>query len=80
MKLQFEAMAEILPLRSLFFFCGGDSGSGVTSGCSSRSDALLGRHLVDKTLNTILVKKKIYIYATRCTNLHLKKAAFNISS
>lgn len=79
MKLQFEAIAEILPLSSLFFFCGGDAGSEVTSGCSSRSDALLGRHLVDKTLNSTLVVKQ-NIYTTRCTNLHFKKAAFDISS
>lgn len=41
--------AVILPLSSLFFFCGGDGGSEDTSGFSSRSDALFGRHLVDKT-------------------------------
>ena len=45
----------IIPLRSLFFFCGGDGGSEDTSDFSSRSDALFGRHLVDKTYYSSLV-------------------------
>lgn len=41
-----------LPLSSVLFFCGGDSSSEVTPGERRRSDALLGRHLVDKEFQT----------------------------
>lgn len=46
-KMQFKTISDTLPLRSLFFFSG-EERSEVPEGCSSRSEALFGRHLVDK--------------------------------
>lgn len=37
-----------LPLCAVLFFCGGDSSTEVTPGDRRRSEALLGRHLVDR--------------------------------
>lgn len=61
MKLHFETTTEVLPLISpLFFFCGGESRSEVRSGDSSRSDALLGRHLVEENIRQPFREKYVH--------------------
>lgn len=59
-----------LPMCTVLFFCGGDSSSEVMLGDRKRSDALLGRRLVDRQFQKQRLKMLIQFIQLRVKDNH----------